>query len=280
LAANPAFYPGTTINAADFNEKASHLEQYTVQLQKEFAGNTVTAGYVGNLGRHLVANPNINLPGSPDLPLPFPSLPGTTINQRETGGVSRYDALQLQFQRRFSHGLAATVNYTRANATGNTPVIDEGQGISYNGIGYCSVDNRLSPGSPLIYHGWQQYDTVNTDEDVQSMFTAILNYDLPFGKSLKGAAALLAKGWGINVIGSFNTEQPFTVTNNHNQSGIPGLGSDRPDQIAAATLSNPTIQEWFNTSAFAVQTAGTPRPRNSACYDRRGIRRSGFALST
>jgi hypothetical protein len=214
-------------------------------------------GYVGNLGRHLTANPNINVPGNPSLPLPFPSLVGTTINQRETGGVSEYNALQLQFQRRFSHGLAATVNYTHANATGNTPVIDEGQGATYNCVGFCSVDNPSSPRTPLIYHGWQQYDMGNTDEDVQNMFSAMINYDLPFGKSLKGTTAVLGKGWGINVIGSYNTGQPFTILNNGNVSGIPGVGSDRPDQVGSASLSNQGISEWFNITAFNAQTLGT-----------------------
>jgi Carboxypeptidase regulatory-like domain len=257
LATNPALYRGTTINATDFNAKSSYLEQYTIQVQKELGANIITVGYVGNLGRHLTANPNINLPGGPNLPLPFPTLVGTTINQRETGGVSEYNALQLQFQRRFSHGLTANVNYTYANATGNTPVIDEGPGSAYNCVGYCLVDNRSNPSSPLIYHGWQQYDMGNTDEDVRNAFTAMVNYELPFGNNLKGVAGIFGKGWAVNVIGQWDTGQPFTVTNNHNQSGIPGLGSDRPDQIGSTSISNSSIAEFFNTGAFALQTAGT-----------------------
>ncbi len=257
LATNPLLYRGTTINATDFNAQSSYLEQYTMQVQKQLGGNIITVGYVGNLGRHLTANPNINLPGNPNASLPFPMLIGTTINQRETGGVSEYNAFQFQFQRRFSHGLTANVNYTYANATGNTPVIDEGPGSSYNCVGFCSVDNPSSPGTPLIYHGWQQYDNGNTDEDVQNAFTAMVNYDLPFGKSLKGFAGVAGKGWAINVIGQWDSGQPFTVTNNHNQSGIPGIGSDRPDQVASISISNQSIAEFFNTAAFAVQTAGT-----------------------
>ncbi len=257
LASNPLLYRGTTINSTDFNAKASYLEQYTMQVQKQIGSNIVTVGYVGNLGRHLTANPNINIPGSPTQPLPFPTLVGTTINQRETGGVSEYNALQLQFQRRFSHGLTANVNYTYANATGNTPVIDEGPGSSYNCIGLCSVDNPSSPGSPVIYHGWQQYDMGNTDEDVKNAFTAMVNYDLPFGKSLKGIKGVVGKGWAINVIGQWASGQPFTVVNNQNRSGIPGLGSDRPDQVASTSLSNSSIAEFFNINAFALQTAGT-----------------------
>ncbi len=257
LATNPVLYRGTTINATEFNAQSSYLEQYTLQVQKQIGANVITVGYVGNLGRHLTANPNINLPGNPNLPLPFPNLIGTTINQRETGGVSEYNAFQLQFQRRFTHGLTANVNYTYASSTGNTPVIDEGPGSAYNCVGYCSVDNPANPSSPLIYHGWQQYDMGNTDTYVQSAFSAMVNYDLPFGGNLKGIAGVFGKGWAINVIGLWETGQPFTVTNNHNQSGIPGLGSDRPDQIGSTSVSNQSIAEFFNVNAFALQTAGT-----------------------
>ncbi len=257
LATDPLLYKGTTINATSFNARSSYLEQYTLQVQKQFGTNIITLGYVGNLGRHLTANPNINLPGSPSLPLPFPTLVGTAINQRETGGVSEYNAFQLQFQRRFSHGLTANVNYTYASATGNTPVIDEGPGSAYNCVGYCLVDNRTNPSSPLIYHGWQQYDMGYTDAFVQSAFSAMVNYELPFGSNLNGFAGVLGKGWAINVIGQWDTGQPFTVANNHNQSGIPGLGSDRPDQIGSTAISNPSIAEFFNTAAFALQTPGT-----------------------
>ncbi len=257
LATNPLLYQGTTINATDFHAQSSYLEQYTLQVQKQVGANILMVGYVGNLGRHLTANPNINLPGNPNLPLPFPNLVGTAINQRATGGVSEYNALQLQFQRRFTHGLAANVNYAYASATGNTPVIDEGPGAAYNCVGLCSVDNRANPSSPLIFHGWQQYDMGYTDSFVRSAFSAMVNYELPFGSNLTGVARALGQGWAVNVIAQWDTGQPFTVTNNQNQSGIPGIGSDRPDQIASTSISNRSIAEFFNTAAFALQTPGT-----------------------
>jgi hypothetical protein len=89
LATDPANYLGTAINATAFDYRSSYLEQFTVQVQKEFGANIVTAGYVGNLGRELTVQPNINQPGTNFDPYPFPNLPGTNISQRESAGSSR-----------------------------------------------------------------------------------------------------------------------------------------------------------------------------------------------
>jgi hypothetical protein len=258
LATNPANYLGTSINATAFNFRSSYLEQYTLQLQKEYRGNVMTAGYVGNLGRHLVVQPNINQPATNTSPYPFPSLPGTSIGHRESVGNSRYDALQLTFQRRFSRGLAANVNYTYASTTNNASVTDESQGNSFlNCVGYCLMDNPSNPSSPTVVKGFQQYDWGNGDLDIRHRFTAMVNYELPFGKQLSGLSRQLIAGWSLNGIGVWQSGVPFTVVNNSDVSGIIGVSADRPNQTGTVTLSNPTIQEWFNTSAFVTQTKGT-----------------------
>ena len=94
----------------------------------------------------------------------------------------------------------------------------------------------------------------------------MLSYALPFGESLHGAAAYLVKGWSVNTIYAYSTGLPTsigepgggppgTITN---ASGILGFrGGDTPNQVGDANAGNiHTIQEWFNTSAFAVQAPG------------------------
>jgi hypothetical protein len=68
---------------------------------------------------------------------------------------------------------------------------------------------------------------------------------LPFGE-LKGVAGVLGKGWSVNLIGSYQTGLPQTVLNASAVSGIVGLSADRPNQVGSVSLSNPTLQEWFN----------------------------------
>ena len=35
---------------------------------------------------------------------------------------------------------------------------------------------------------------------------------------------------------------------------VPGVNSERADQIGNPSLSNPTMLEWFNTAAFSIPT--------------------------
>jgi hypothetical protein len=164
----------------------------------------------------------------------------------------------LTFQRRFTKGFAANVNYTDASMLDNASVTDESQGNSFlNCVGYCLMDNRANPSSPLVVHGFQQYDWGNGDLDIRHRFTAMVNYELPFGQRLTGLSREFVAGWSMNAIVVWSSGLPFTVVNNSDVSGIIGVGADRPDQIGSVTLSNRTIQEWFNTAAFVTQTPGT-----------------------
>jgi hypothetical protein len=83
------------------------------------------------------------------------------------------------------------------------------------------------------------------------------NNPLPKFSPPRRIAAQAIKGWGTNVIYSWSSGLPFTVKNSNGTiSGI-NLGNDRPNQVGSLTLSHPTNAEWFNTAAFAPQTAGT-----------------------
>lgn len=259
LATNPANYLGTALLSVEPNFRASYVEQYSLQFEKEIAGNILSIGYVGNQGRRVVNYPNINQPGTSTSPYPFPALPGVTIQWWSSAGNTQYNAMQLSLQRRLSHGLTASANYTYSSATGNISVSGESQGGENLdcAVFTCLEDNPANPSEPKIVKGWQQYDQGNSDIDVTSRFTTMINYQLPFGKSLRGAAAQAGRGWAVNLIGAWQTGLPFTVVNTGAISGIKGLGSDRPDQIGSVSLSNPTRLEWFNTAAFATQTPGT-----------------------
>jgi hypothetical protein len=255
LATNPANY--NSFNTTDFNYRNSYLEQYTLQIEKEFLGNVATIGYVGNSGRRLTTQQNVNqlpFPIADGGAYPYATLPTVQINERLSQGVSNYNALQLTFLRRFRGGLALNANYTWAHNLTNAQVQDEGQAIG-NCEGSCLVDN--GSGTPVTYHGWNQYDYGNADLDVRHRVTVSLNYDLPFGKSYTGARAMAVKGWSTNILYFWSSGTPFVVQNpNGVQSGI-NLGNDRPNQIAPVALSNPTPQEWFNVNAFQLQAPGT-----------------------
>jgi hypothetical protein len=85
--------------------------------------------------------------------------------------------------------------------------------------------------------------------------TLAWNYALPFGEGRKwlnggGAAENVLGGWQVNGINTFQTGLPYTPTMNSTTLNT-GTGQ-RPDRIADGTLSDPTVDKWFDTSAFVT----------------------------
>ncbi|HEY6468020.1 MAG TPA: TonB-dependent receptor [Candidatus Acidoferrales bacterium] len=145
LATNTALYAGTTIQAVPPNLKEAYLEQFNLQLQKQFGNNVVTAGYVGELGRHLAnflggpfnqnvaANPVQANGGNATLPMSvggatndgfgtlpgFPYLATADVGETPNTGTSAYNALQATFVRRFGKGLTVNINYTWSHSLDN-----------------------------------------------------------------------------------------------------------------------------------------------------------------
>ena len=65
-------------------------------------------------------------------------------------------------------------------------------------------------------------------------------------------------GWETALLGFWQTGIPFTVVDGSPAINLPGITSDRPNQTHAAALPSPSINKWFDTTAFVRQTLGTP----------------------
>jgi hypothetical protein len=122
--------------------------------------------------------------------------------------------------------------------------------------------------NPFNIHG---LETSNSDLDLRNRFVTFATYELPFGKSLSGFRKTALGGWQTNILFTWDSGNPFTITDNftNGQTVFPGVlgaaGPDRPLQIAPAGVSNPSIARWFNPNAFVVPPAGVTgnTPRNS-----------------
>ena len=252
------------------NFRTSYVEQFNLLLQKQFGQNVITVGYVGSVGRHLpVVINDINVPN----PLTAPAslrgpdgrfdvrptaaiLPGLGgVGEYESAGSSSYHSLQTSFQRRYSKGLTVSANYTYSHS------IDDATTLSYEGQeGFGNAD-------PFAI---QKFETGNSDLDLRHRFVGTVTYELPFGKNFVGAKKMALAGWQANTVLIWNSGSPFSITDNFTGfansvfNGIGG-GPTRPNQIAPATLSNPSIGEWFNPAAFVIPPLGTigNTPRNS-----------------
>lgn len=239
------------LRGIDPNFKNSYAEQYNLNVQQEVHGTVLSAAYVGSVTKHVRIAPDINLAAPQLNPAgtntykarrPFATLyPNldASINILQSGGFGNYNSLQVSALHSYSHGLTAQVNYTWAHALNDT------QAFAQGGL-YASVDTA--------HFNTLEYS--NSDLDVRHRVTMLINYKLPFGGTLHGVPAIFLKGWQANAIDVWMTGQPLTVLNSSPRSNT-GAGSDRPNQTGDASLPNPTIAKFFDTSKFTPQAFGS-----------------------
>ncbi len=241
--------PVGTVTVKPQNFRSAYIEQFNLMLQRALGANVLTIGYVGELGRRLLYQGDLDRPlppGPGNATPPFvyaaqlPNVTSITIN--DNAATSSYHALQTSLDRRFGRGLTLNANYTFA------------RGLT-DGI------NKSGSSSPLdLIVNDRHYDWGNSELDVRHRFALSANYELVFGKVLNGLPGALMKGWQINTIAFWQTGLPFTVVDPVPRINLPGVGSDRPDVVPGQSLTvpNPSIVQWFNTAAFTPQTLGTP----------------------
>ena len=248
--------PGSSIpDAVSPTFRTSYIQQFNLTVQKEVAGNVLTASYVGLLGRQL---PQL----LPDRNAPPPNTCGGNaacynplrpfyaaqpnlgvVGYFQTGGSSSYHSLQTSLERRLSRGLTMNVNYTLAHS------LDNSTGLSEEGAGgYGSVPSQVD----TLEYG-------NSALDLRHRVAGTIDYVLPFAHNATGLKAVASKGWQLNVIGVWNTGTPFTVTNSTDVGNtLPGVNNgDRPNRVGDPHVAKPTVAKFFNAAAFAAQPAGT-----------------------
>ena len=262
--------------AEDPHFRSAIIQQFNLQIEKQFNQNVLTVGYVGNIGQHLpetINNINAPLPFDPFnkangpqvgkflLSTQLPHLGGVGWLQSE--GVSKYNALQTSFQRRFSHGLAFDANYTYASA------LSDNTGFSQEGKQGWSNANAFAI---------NKIDYGNAENLIRHRFALSLNYQLPYGATFTGIKKAALYGWEFNTIAVWQSGTPATVLNGGGSAGgaddiasgdgagtiygnraVPnnGAGNDRPDQIGNPNSGQKSLHSFFNTAAFAPQPLGT-----------------------
>lgn len=268
-AINPATFASnknvTTVTSLPQNLRNLYIEQFSLELQKQFGANVATVGYVGELGRRLPWSYNADIPlppgpGSAVVPnyvyqTQFPYL--TTIAVNNNAASMAYNSLRVELQRRTTNGLTINANYTYARGLTSTF-----SNSAYNGS--SGVLGGLLP--------YASYDYGNSDLDVRNRFAASIAYEIPFGKNFTGVEGFALKDWQVNSIAYWQSGLPFTVVDSasvtaKNSSGttvsvtqdlLPsGANADRPNMLHSAHISNPSITRYFDTTAFQLQTLGT-----------------------
>ena len=197
--------PVTPAIVFDPNLKLPYTLNWRVELERELWSyrQSISASYVGTAGRRLLHTATFF-----DQNAEFPFLRLTT-----NAGRSDYRALQVQFKRSVSEGLASTFSYTWARSLDN--------------VGHDSARNVLmTSANPALDRG-------PSDHDARHQLTGFVNYDVP-AMFAKGVGNKLSRNWAIDSIVNLRSAKPVNVLYLFPTSY--GVAYFRPDVVAGEPL--------------------------------------------
>jgi Carboxypeptidase regulatory-like domain/TonB-dependent Receptor Plug Domain len=260
------------------------LISYSLRVEQALSPNTVfTLGYVGSHGYHEMVSLDDNeptptvCPASP-CPAAFPGnfpaplagaaipagtyyiAPGTQMPNPALGaawawfsvGTASYNALQLDFNHRTSHGVLLRGVYTWSKS------LDDGDSLNATAAGNA-------PG--LVSNPFDvKADWGPATYDVRNVAVIDGRYNLPFGthqaflNHAAGFANVLASGWTANSIVTLQSGFPFTPQLSYNPSNNgdtknPVRPFVNPSFTGSAIVGSPA--QWFNPAAFLAPPAGS-----------------------
>jgi outer membrane receptor protein involved in Fe transport len=265
---NPATpQPPGQLNVLEKSYPSPQSYQYSLGVQYELMPRTsLEVNYVGSRQIHLGRNVNINQvpaadqPGVaafvngcplPPEPCPTPIDPNTVrpfvgfdfINVNERSATSRYNSLQVFFNRQMSHGLAFQASYTYSRNIATTSNKDsEGR--------FLPVQDAFNLGA----------EKAVADQDIPHSLVFNYVWELPFARKSTGIVKVLASGWQVNGISTFRSGRPLNICLQNDNAGLGDGGiCERPDIVGNPILdkSKRTLGEWFNRDAFAMPAQGT-----------------------
>jgi hypothetical protein len=156
-----------TITAVDPGLKNPYVDQYSLGVQRELPkGMLLETTYVGNVGHHLLRQPNVNFPnltqvaaGAAIKPTPTvanfynPYKGFTQINQWRGDSNSNYNSLQIYLSKRTGR-ITYTVGYTFAKGLGdsqsNGSTLENWRDLNYN-YGELSIDRKHAFVSTVVW---------------------------------------------------------------------------------------------------------------------------------
>lgn len=246
---------GIGLYGRQYNFQTPYTETMNLSLQYELSPvDSIQAGYVGALGRHLDVlgshnSPSVLLPPGADLyaNIPDPDF-APNSNYESTNGASSYNSLQVVYSRQMSRGLMVLGNWTYSRCEQDQ--LGLGQGVS-------SYRAEWLPGFG------PKGDFQRCDTDAKHVVHVSGSYDLPFGRGRQfmanaGRAADLALGgWDINFIYTDQGGQPFTIPCAVSTVSFFGCNADVvPGQDLYK--GGHTQKQWLNPAAFATPPIATP----------------------
>ena len=245
------------LNGLDPIYKIPMAQNWSLGVQQQITGETsLSVAYVGSRGTHLDYYFDVNQPlpvsgydfdpriactattlfacdqrVSTDYVRPYQGW--SSISNIAPVGNSIYHSLQVNLERRFSHGLQFGAAYTWSKTIGLSGA---------NGLGSTAQNayNLRAERGPAAF-------------DRTHILVLNYIYELPVFRGMTGIGGALLKGWETTGIVTFESGFPLTPAFTSSTAGL----ATRPDFVAGQSISGPgTADQWFNTQAFAEPAFG------------------------
>ena len=269
---------GQSINVWDAKPKTPESYQWNFGIQRQLPSNIlIDLAYVASRGLHLTSDFELNQlnpsylslgpalqsqvanPFQPyvsigalskatvarmQLLLPYPQF--TSVKEMNaTWGGSNYQAMQLKFEKRESHGISVLAAYTFSKWLSD--VADQ----------YANIGSNDSPATQNYYDLKAEKSLSEADAPQSLIVNSVVQ--LPFGPgravlgSAHGLLAKLVEGWSASGILTEQSGLPLVFT------APIVIGGNRPNYVQGVSPKLPSsrstpdkVTEWFNTKAFAL----------------------------
>jgi hypothetical protein len=223
-----------TLGATATELKMGRNHHFNLGVQQEVSPSTVLeVNYVGNIGQYLNGTTNLNIPepgaGGVQARRPYPQF--GNIFYFDTNMSNNYNSLQMTLVRRSSEGLWYMASYTfsKSFTTQNNPAVG-GNTAREKALSGFDIPHNLA-----VSAGWE----------------------LPVGDGKRflgdatGVTQAMLGGWQTQAILILRSGRPFTPTISADRANT-GVGGQRPNRIGSGALDNPTVERWFDTTAFVL----------------------------
>jgi Carboxypeptidase regulatory-like domain len=298
-----------SISTVNPNLTDAYAMNYNLNIQRELPGQMILqVGYVGAQGRHL----DMVYEGNPISPagtaacaadptcianrdnqaILYPShsmyAPGNifaSVGVQGSPGVSNYNSLQVQLQKRLARGLMFQAAYTWSHS------IDDTSG--YEGSGAASGSTRTS--NPFDF----ALNKGDSNFDARHRFVVNYTYELPIPRWNNPFGKYVLNGWRVAGITTLQTGFPIIVGDSSDLSLQCPVAApfsfygcwDAPNVAGSPSIYNPrnaTLQfgsnpaqpnYYFNPNAFAQETPGVLGNEGRNNFHGPGINNTDLALS-
>jgi len=214
-------------------------------------GVLLEASYVGNQQRHILRQPDINLPtfaqlqANAALPTPLPlnrlrPYPGyLAIRMYLSDSTANYNALQLYATKR-KGDFMTTVSYTWSKTLADSSALG------------ANPDNWRD----------RRYNYGPADFDRRHVFATTYFYDSPLFRHRGGFVGTALGGWQLSGITRVQSGPPITILANFRLAESP-LGNTtvngrRANRVPGVSLAPIAPGQWFNPAAFANPSPTSP----------------------